>query len=135
MDLHPHSKDIQRRRVERAPRAATTSSTNEFPQRSAAKLMSQEQMVEEMVGDYVAVSDILNQSIKESISARNGLTIVLALMALTFMLISEFLLPKYADKPQMVDFMQVSVYGKTPAIIEEVVGVAFATSAFCNLLL
>jgi len=40
--------------------------------------MSQEQMVEEMVGDYVAVSDILNQSIKESISARNGLTIVLA---------------------------------------------------------
>jgi hypothetical protein len=82
-------------------------------------------------------------------------------MALTFMLISEFLLPKYADKPQMVDFMQVSVYGKvrpvawhaerlplvaciwmtvdgrmqTPAIIEEVVGVAFATSAFCNLLL
>jgi hypothetical protein len=35
-----------------------------------------------------------------------------SLMALSFVLVSEYLLPKFEGKPQLVDFMQVSAYGK-----------------------
>jgi hypothetical protein len=34
--------------------------------------------MDEMLGDYVAVTDILNQSVKESVAARKGMAVVLA---------------------------------------------------------